>query len=778
MDPDPPPAPPPSSPPALPDPAPTFDLPEDYWGAKHRPFARAWLDASDADSARLLAAEPPRGSADDPAALLQAMRQGEPLRRPLTIDELATALIRGASIAHAVTPNLRTLVETATKVAQGLGAAGIDALQQPFKSAHEAGVLRGVDPWRGWTLQVNDPTQWRRRPRIDDTPGDCFGCLALRGGVLQARDYSTLDVPWTLHASLYVHEAVSFVEASFGVDAWFDRASFDGDARFDRARFGGDAWFGGASFGKDAWFSAAHFGGDARFDEARFGEDAWFGAARFVGNARFDEARFDKDAEFDRARFGGDALFGVARFNGDALFDEARFGKDAWFGAARFGGDARFDEARFGEDAWFGRARFEKNAGFDRASFVKDVWFDEASFGKDAGFDRASFGGDAWFGGASFGKDAGFNRASFGATTVFALATFVERASFKEARLPPRAELLDTDWRRVDVRKLKLQSSRFAKAARALAAITDWRTVRAVGRLSFLSRVSVAALIVVPILAGAWPAIRVAVNGYNRALTSAAADFERTAEQLRDVSSRVGEPEALDPIITRFEASADDWLERFGEMTLDQPLLPISLAFAFFAAASITIGQLLYQMLCPRRVQQDDEETFVEWFIQRYESEEDRPDGLRRACDALESYARVNPRRHPNLVEHHGDMVWIPSKERTEWFKEAEFDQELEALGRKETAGESIPKEHWEAADEMATQRPPGYVGGEERKRIALEEGARAEYRREGRKSPGRAFTALAFYALGFALLALILIIQIDSVAKAAGIRLWFLGMP
>ena len=701
MDPDPPPAPPPSSPPALPDPAPTFDLPEDYWGAKHRPFARAWLDASDADSARLLAAEPPRGSADDPAALLQAMRQGEPLRRPLTIDELATALIRGASIAHAVTPNLRTLVETATKVAQGLGAAGIDALQQPFKSAHEAGVLRGVDPWRGWTLQVNDPTQWRRRPRIDDTPGDCFGCLALRGGVLQARDYSTLDVPWTLHASLYVHEAVSFVEASFGVDAWFDRASFDGDARFDRARFGGDAWFGGASFGKDAWFSAAHFGGDARFDEARFGEDAWFG-----------------------------------------------------------------------------RARFEKNAGFDRASFVKDVWFDEASFGKDAGFDRASFGGDAWFGGASFGKDAGFNRASFGATTVFALATFVERASFKEARLPPRAELLDTDWRRVDVRKLKLQSSRFAKAARALAAITDWRTVRAVGRLSFLSRVSVAALIVVPILAGAWPAIRVAVNGYNRALTSAAADFERTAEQLRDVSSRVGEPEALDPIITRFEASADDWLERFGEMTLDQPLLPISLAFAFFAAASITIGQLLYQMLCPRRVQQDDEETFVEWFIQRYESEEDRPDGLRRACDALESYARVNPRRHPNLVEHHGDMVWIPSKERTEWFKEAEFDQELEALGRKETAGESIPKEHWEAADEMATQRPPGYVGGEERKRIALEEGARAEYRREGRKSPGRAFTALAFYALGFALLALILIIQIDSVAKAAGIRLWFLGMP
>ena len=123
---------------------------------------------------------------------------------------------------------------------------------------------------------------------------------------------------------------------------------------------------------------------------------------------------------------------------------------------------------------------------------------------------------------------------------------------------------------------------------------------------------------------------------------------------------------------------------------------------------------------------------------------DDWADGLRRACEYLKVIADAKPERNANFVKHHNEMIWIPPKDKIEWFEDVELED-----------GESYPE---------------GYVPAAERERIALEEGAKAEYWYHAQKSKGYARACFFAYAIGMILLGVILVLQGINVARAAGL--------
>src|SRR5262245_17448319 len=61
---------------------------------------------------------------------------------------------------------------------------------------------------------------------------------------------------------------------------------------------------------------------------------------------------------------------------------------------------------------------------------------------------------------------------------------------------------------------------------------TSWRFVRSLGELHLLTRASYLMLIVVPILAGLWPAVRLAINHYNQSVLDATSELDATSKKL------------------------------------------------------------------------------------------------------------------------------------------------------------------------------------------------------------------------------------------------------
>lgn len=153
-----------------------------------------------------------------------------------------------------------------------------------------------------------------------------------------------------------------------------------------------------------------------------------------------------------------------------------------------------------------------------------------------------------------------------------------------------------------------------------------WTTVRGIGQLQILTRVSILALILVPILAGAWPAGRVAINRSNEAITEASERFDRSAATLT-AAAEATTIQTIHDEIRQFGQWASNWRDRFGSMTLDNRALPVTMALGFFAAVFVTIGQIIDQTRAPDLIRKQDEDAFVEWMQRRSPEGPDRADG-------------------------------------------------------------------------------------------------------------------------------------------------------
>ncbi len=502
-----------------------------------------------------------------------------------------------------------------------------------------------------------------------------------------------------------------------------------------------------------------------------FSGRANFTDTEFNKRAIFRESKFSSKADFSGAVFTGRSSFYRAEFHDYARFDCAKFASGASFKEATFSGEASFYKAEFSDYAHFDCAKFSGVAFFSQAQFFRDGLFDRVTFSDMADFRAANFGRVAAFTHASFRAQAQFNWARFGILTKFEKATFSSDASFMSTNLGSHASFFEATFCgdvHGDLRRAIVRSARFGRdrtGAEKAKDFFNWVRIRRLGERDILTRVSYAALIVAPVLAGVWPAVRAGVN-----------------------------------------AAREAWEPGAGS-ALDKPYFPLSLALAFFAAVAVTVARAIYESLAPEALQADDERGFIERKVARFESLRAAGkdgaaanDALRDSTEKIAAIARTRPDRHANFVSRFGESVWIPPRDRIEWFEEPEVvnsGPSTEPL----TPRPPLPGGEGEAAPftprpplaggEGEEKRPtkgeerrpprvgdPGIMSGAERARVAIEEGARAEYLMLGEEKPSAAWASGLLYTVAVLMILAIFLIQLWRVALESSAWAWgFLGL-
>lgn len=201
---------------------------------------------------------------------------------------------------------------------------------------------------------------------------------------------------------------------------------------------------------------------------------------------------------------------------------------------------------------------------------------------------------------------------------------------------------------------------------------------------------------------------------------------------------------ALVPILAGLWLGVRSWAAPAG-LTAH---MPSAWAFGFFAALFVVLGHFVYQVWCPELVKEQTSDKFAEAQLASFTADgHDRNDRLTRATTALKDLAQHAPtRRHANLVRRYGRVVWIPSK--LEFF---EMPPEPPAEKKDDTPPRQV------------VSAGPGLM------RVAIEEGARAEYELQALRNRGTAVISFAFYAVAGALIAWLVGSQSWSVMKAVG---------
>ncbi len=432
---------------------------------------------------------------------------------------------------------------------------------------------------------------------------------------------------------------------------------------------------------------------------------------KFEDDVDFESATFGKEASFASATFGVGARFASATFGYGASFALATFGAAADFASATFGDAASFDSAALGFAASFASATFGDNSDFYLATFDDWASFASAIFGKRVRFDSATFGDSADFASARFGDWARFASATIGDRASFLNTRFGSGGGIVQARVAPplqRKRWLDRRWWWPNLRQ------KF-----------NWTHVRAFGELHVLTRVSYLALVLVPLVAGVWPAVRRLVNLVDR---------------------------DLDP-------------------------LPIGWVLAFLGALAVAIGHLVYQLAAEPLVRRQSSAEFQRERAREYLAADDRQrrDLLTRPFAWLGQIAERMPNfRHRNFVCRHDQTVWIPS--------------DLEELERVQESRQPPPAVQVEPAPTDSGAKAPPAVGAQppapkptaaataalpfnrhELAQIMIDEGARAEYDVAARQKLGWAGVAAGFYGLGAVFVVWLVAWQLWIVLREAG---------
>lgn len=643
-----------------------------------------------------------------------------------------------------------------------------DTKASPCVTLDRVALLNGNT---GEPINLGELFEFVRKRIQGGAPPDGFvpgTAMALRGCyVPDATAFnSTLRCHFITAACLF--KRTDFSGTLFGGDARFDHAAFTGNARFSGATFGGNARFYRASFSGRAQFGEVSFNGDTLFARASFGQYTQFDGTTFGGATRFDGTTFDMNASFDYTTFFGEALFDHATFSGvlfrhatfvreaiynrstlaNAKFSFAMFKRGARFDGASFG-TGHFDNASFAGKAGFREAVFGGNAEFSLAIFAEAAWFRLTSFQRDARFASAQFGGETWFEHTSFGGVACFEHASFSGHISFQGSTFASGplfasgcfsdqqlfltdASFATARLqtdsrdtaafgrlaPARRGLRRLRWWRRPVPWFLqgLSRARWRVWNLGNAHRLRWDLVRGFGELAILTRVSMSALVLVPILAAVWPAVRGAVE-------------------------RLGQPYGVLP-----------------------PMMPWTWAALFFAAVLVILGRVLYQAHAPQEVR---EASRVDFTARRAEAfreadEHEREQLLREAIEAVDeagSDAVLRWFRHRRLVRHHGRVVWIPGRIEDFEYERAELpppEPDSAQKGATEADEDQGGDEH-EREQGAPRRTAEAVMPPESRKMIAVRAGADARYDLIARQNRQRARFALWGYTLAVMLVLVVL---------------------
>ena len=154
--------------------------------------------------------------------------------------------------------------------------------------------------------------------------------------------------------------------------------------------------------------------------------------------------------------------------------------------------------------------------------------------------------------------------------------------------------------------------------------IVSWKVLRSFGELQILTKASYLAIVLIPIIAGLWPSVRVAINHYNEIaiaatnqLDSASASLQEKIDKLsyldnikvdgtKEIALEVkialaGIGEAANKLEERVEV----FRQKFDPRQLDIPTLPMVWVFAFIGSVFVIVGHLIYQSSVPETIKQN-----------------------------------------------------------------------------------------------------------------------------------------------------------------------------
>jgi hypothetical protein len=279
-----------------------------------------------------------------------------------------------------------------------------------------------------------------------------------------------------------------------------------------------------------------------------------------------------------------------------------------------------------------------------------------------------------------------------------------------------------------------------------LRGLATWRNVRNLGKLRILTRASYLSIVFVPVVSATWPFIQAAVCQYNNVMCETAEVFNEASERLDKRLADLPHDSRVAELVRDFRKRVERWHSDFAGRTIERPFLPSTLAIAFYASLLVVFGHFAYETRCPALIKETTEEEFAAELLRGFrENIEHRKDRLRRAQEHLRKFALYLPvaRKSDSLVEltHRRKWVEIPTdKVESFWAKQDG------------TIGD-----------------PNNDIGNIELMQLAIEQGARAEYRAADRRNRLSAVVATLLYYAAIMLVMWILISQCRSIWISAG---------
>ena len=329
----------------------------------------------------------------------------------------------------------------------------------------------------------------------------------------------------------------------------------------------------------------------------------------------------------------------------------------------------------------------------------------------------------------------------------------------------------------------------FAELLRRFANILNWRFVRGLGELQILTKASYIALILVPMLTATWPAVRIVVNQHNKAVHEATVAMKTLTEKFESAIIKAAPEESQNRSNNTKEKVFEDTLKRdmqtkaheflsivnnyandYAQRALESPRFPWTLAAAFFAALSVVIGHLFYQIFAPDQVKSMTWDEFIMLKKDDY-SKHPSESTLLNAKSFLQS--KIGKRVESSERHEFDNMTrnLINSREDIEAeIMSMSSKQQKSLLSWIESGNSSAPPDHQNRIRNILINKA-GVIGHEDVDKMSIiETGAKAEYIFHASRKPLMIILTAGLYIFGLVIIISIIKIQVISVSDAAKI--------
>lgn len=147
----------------------------------------------------------------------------------------------------------------------------------------------------------------------------------------------------------------------------------------------------------------------------------------------------------------------------------------------------------------------------------------------------------------------------------------------------------------------------------------NWSDVRSFGALHLLTRASYVALIIIPILAALWPAVRGGFNSYNQAVTQSKQALEYAAGKIEEqvVMAKESIP-LISNSLKELNDNLKDIIDNYSLKVIENKKLPWLFGVTYLASVFVLVAHFIYQRFAPTLIQQFTRSEYQDRELRRY----------------------------------------------------------------------------------------------------------------------------------------------------------------